>query len=149
MFGLGFAELIVISVMMAVFLIPMIFYLLTLQKAFERCSPENRALSSGLIWLLLIPLFNLVWNFIVVSRLSKSLQNEFAKRNISVGSQPGRSVGLAMCILMIGSLIPYIGILMTLAGVICWIVYWVKIAGYSTRLRAIEPVESITGFQSV
>jgi len=41
---------------------------------------------------------------------------------------------LAMCILAIISIIPYIGILFGLAGFICWIIYWVKISGYSAKL---------------
>jgi hypothetical protein len=44
-------------------------------------------------------------------------------------------LGLAMCILAATGLIPLIGILTGLAGLVCWIVYWVKISGYSRLLE--------------
>ena len=40
-----------------------------------------------------------------------------------------------MCILAATGLIPLIGILTGLAGLVCWIVYWVKISGYSRLLE--------------
>ena len=39
-----------------------------------------------------------------------------------------------MCILGITGIIPILGIIACIAGFICWIVYWVKIAGYSREL---------------
>ena len=124
-------------VIVAVCLVPLIFYLLTLQRALSRCSVECRTLSPGLVWLLLIPLFSLVWHFIVVTRLAKSLHNEFANRNIVAEPTPGQGIGLAMCILAAASVIPYVGGLTGIAAFICWIIYWVKIANYSARL--LEP----------
>jgi hypothetical protein len=31
-------------------------------------------------------------------------------------------------------MIPYIGVLFSLASLVCWIIYWVKIAGYNRQL---------------
>ena len=58
-------------IVFAVLLVPMIFYLLTLQKALNRCSPECRAMNPGMVWLMLIPLFNVVWQFFIVINLAK------------------------------------------------------------------------------
>ena len=55
-------------------------FLLELQRAVERCAPANRALSPGQVWLNLIPLFNIVWQFILISRVSETLSREFASR---------------------------------------------------------------------
>jgi hypothetical protein len=134
MFGLGLPELIVVFVV-AVFVIPVIFYLLTLQKALALCSPDSRTVAPGLVWLLLIPLFNLIWNFIVVVAISKSLHNEFLNRKMNESPTPGQGVGLAMCILSVVSAIPYLRAPVGVAMLICWIIYWVKIAGYSTKLE--------------
>jgi hypothetical protein len=41
-----------------------------------------------------------------------------------------------MCILTPLSIIPDIGILFTLAGLVCWIIYWTKIAGFSSQIAA-------------
>ena len=114
-------------IVFAILLVPTIFYLLTLQKALNRCSPECRAMNPGMVWLMLIPLFNVVWQFFVVINMAKSLGAEFQKRGISEDPNPGQTLGLVMCV---GNLIcgP--------VGLVCWILYWVKIAGYSARIAA-------------
>jgi hypothetical protein len=122
-----FALLPLVFIVFAILLVPMIFYLLTLQKALNRCSPECRAMNPGLVWLMLIPLFNIVWQFFIVMNMAKSLAAEFQKRGIAEDPSPGQTLGLVMCI---GNLIcgP--------VGLICWIIYWVKIAGYSSKIAA-------------
>lgn len=123
-----------ILISLAIILIPAIFYLLTLQKALNRCSPENRAMAPGMVWLMLIPLFNLVWGFFVVLNLAKSLGAEFQKRGIVEEPEPGKTLGLVMCILACCGWIPFLGILASLGGLVCWIIYWVKIAGFSAKI---------------
>jgi hypothetical protein len=129
----------VFSVMMMFFLIPffllpVIFFLLTLQKALQRCSLRSRVMEPGQVWLLLIPVFNLVWQFILVSNVATSLGNEFRARNMVREAEPGKALGHAYCILGLCSVIPFVGILTSIAALICWILYWVKIAGYSSEL---------------
>jgi len=133
--NIGLRELILISITFGISLIiPWVFYLLTLQRALSRCSPESRSLEPGLVWLQFIPVFGLVWSFIVVTSVSKSLHNEFARRNIAVEPYPGQSIGLAMCILLVLSFVPFVG----LAYLICWIRYWGKIASLSARLKSAQ-----------
>ena len=121
-------------VVLAILLIPWIFYCLTLQKALNRCSPENRAMNPGMVWLLLIPLVNFVWNFMVVLNVSKSLGAEFQKRGMAEDPLPGKTLGLTMAILICCGVIPIVGFVGSLGGLVCWIIYWVKIAGYSAKL---------------
>lgn len=128
------AGLMVVLGIVAVVLVVFIFYLLTLQRAMSRCSPECRAMEPGLVWLALIPCVNLVWQFFIVINVAKSLGAEFQKRGVAEEERPGQSLGLAMCILNAVSIIPYLGCLTGLAGFICWIIYWVKIAGHSQKL---------------
>jgi hypothetical protein len=135
--GLGVSFFItVMLVTIAVLLLPAIFYLLTLQKALTRCSPENRGMAPGMVWLLLIPLFSIVWHFIVVTNMAQSLGAEFRKRGIAEELKPGQSLGMAMCILGVCSIIPVLGVLCGLAALVCWIMYWVKIAGFSNKIAA-------------
>jgi hypothetical protein len=118
-----------------VFLIPAIFYLITLQGALSKCAPGSRTMEPALVWLLLIPLFNLVWSFFVVMGLAKSLGNEFQRRGIP-GSEPlpGQNLGIAMNICGCCSIIPFISFLTAPAAFVLWIIYWVKIAGLSQLL---------------
>jgi hypothetical protein len=39
-----------------------------------------------------------------------------------------------MCVLWVCSIIPYLGSCLALIAFVCWIIYWVKIAGYSGQL---------------
>jgi hypothetical protein len=109
----------------AIMLVPLIFYCLTLQKALNRCSPENRAMNPGMVWLMFIPIFNIVWHFLIVLNMAKSLGAEFRKRGITEDPNPGQTLGLIMCVaaLICGPV-----------GLVCWIIYWVKIADYSSKL---------------
>jgi len=134
MFGIGLPELIIILLILGVVFIPAIFYILTLKKALSRCSVENRAMAPGLVWLQLVPIFNLVWHFFIVINVANSLEKEFEQRGIPIISKPGRSIGLATCILAALSIIPVAGVLLGIAAIICWIIYWVKIADYSSQI---------------
>jgi hypothetical protein len=116
-------------------LVPAVFYLLTLQKALARCSEQARTTSPESVWLMLIPLFNVVYQFILVANIARSLSNEFARRGIAhADREPGKSIGIAMCVLNIGAVIPVLWIPLGLAGLVCWIVYWVKIADFSAMI---------------
>jgi hypothetical protein len=118
----------------AIGLIPAIFYLLTLQKALNRCSPENRAMAPGMVWLMLIPLVNIVWQFFIVINVAKSLGAEFQKRGMVEEPDPGKKIGMIMCILACCGWIPLLGILCSLGALVCWIIYWIKIAGFSAKI---------------
>jgi hypothetical protein len=124
----------VFCVFLVIGLVVMVFYLLTLQKALTRCSEPNRAMAPGMVWLMLIPLFNLVWHFFVVINMAKSLDAEFKQRGIAEEPMPGKTLGLAMCILACCSIIPLVNYLTSVGYLICWIIYWVKIAGYSSKI---------------
>ncbi len=116
--------------------IPMIFYLLTLQNTLSAISQENRRMQPGQVWLTLIPVFGIIWQFIIVNSIADSLKAEFSKRNILNNEiRPGISIGLTYCILNCCGIIPFLGILTGLAGFICWIIYWSKINGFKAKLQ--------------
>src|SRR5713101_786166 len=124
-----------------------VLYLLTLQKALYRVSPWNRLLEPSLVWLGLIPVFNIVWNFYLATRIPDSLRNEFRERGRDDGSDYGKAVGLAYAILVLVfaplniirqfSRIEGIACVsgpIGLAAMVVSIIFWVKIAGFSGRL---------------
>lgn len=125
-------HLLVILFFFVPLVIPAVFYLVTLQKVLARCSEQSRTVSPQSVWLMLIPIFNFVYHFILVNAIARSLRTEFSRRGIAVNDpEPGKSLGIAMCLLHIGAMIPMMGVLFALAGITCWILYWVKIADYS------------------
>jgi hypothetical protein len=134
---LGFTEImLIVLIVFGICLLPTIFYLLTLQSTLSLVKPENRKMDPGLVWLILIPLFGIVWQFIVVNNMADSLKAEFQQRNINVGEdRPGSGIGMAYCILEVCGIIPFLGILTALAGFVCWIIYWVKISDFKSKLQ--------------
>lgn len=133
----GALELFFIVLAVLIIAIPIvvgIFYCLMLQKALERCSPQNRAMSPGLVWLYLIPIFSLVWHFFIVLNMAKSLHAEFAYRGMVEEPNPGQGIGLATCMLHCLFWIPFFGGLIWVGGLVCWIMYWMKISEYSGKI---------------
>ena len=120
-------------------LLPLIFYLITLQNTFKVISPQNRKMVPEQVWLVIIPIFGFIWQFIVVNRMADSLAGEFSDRGIHDDeARPGIKIGLAYCILSCCGIIPVLGYLASIAGLVCWIIYWVKIYNYKTRLKLAE-----------
>ena len=120
-----------------------IFYILTLSRALKKCSPASRTMDPSLLWLLLIPLFNLIWNFFVVLAMGRSLGNEFRLRNIPhTEPEPGKTIGIAMAVCGACSIIPLVNILTGIVYLVLWIVYWIKISGFSQML---DQVPASTG----
>ena len=117
------------------FVLPLIFYILTLQNALRKCAPQAVTIDPTMIWLLLVPFVGLVWHFFVVSGMSTSLSNEFARRNIpGIEPEPGKSIGIAMCVCHACNIVPGIGFLTAIPSLILWVIYWAKISEFSRRL---------------
>jgi hypothetical protein len=119
-------------------------FLAAADRAIKRVEPENRRIDPGMIWLNLIPLFNLLWMVVTIERLGESIRNEFISRGRHKNSESyGKTSGLAFMILF-GIGLPFaLGetpcvLLFWFFAFIYWIVYWVQISGYARRLQT-EP----------
>lgn len=131
----GPAALVFVIIFLFVVLFPFVFYLMTLKSVIKEIGPENRKMPPDHVWLTLIPIFGIVWQFFIVIKMAESLKLELKKRNVyAIEEKPGYKIGIAYCILFSCSIIPGIGILMTFAGFACWIIYWIKINDYRNTL---------------
>ncbi len=118
-----------------------ILFLVSLYKCLDRVRPSNREMSPGQVFLNLIPLFNLFWIFYTVIKLADSLVAEAAHRQLDFGDgAKGIGIGYAACVVL--SIIPVVGILAGIIGLVLFIVYWVKVAGFSSQLEATPVPES-------
>ncbi len=142
---------VVVGVILIVALVIAIFFLLSMQKALNSVSPRNRLMEPGMVWLGLIPIFNLVWTFFIATRIPDSLRNEFRDRDRDDGSDYGKTIGLTYATLSVLSIVVTYGpmalrdpnvtmigncvsSLMSLVGLVLFIMFWIKIAGYSSKL---------------
>ncbi len=124
-------------ILFGLFLIPAIFYIITLQKTLEAIDPINRKMPPGQVWLLMIPLFNYIWQFIVVNKIADSLQAECNRLNIPTSEpRPTYNLGLTKNILSFGGIIPLLGLVATLGFIVCWIMYWAKVNTYKNLIIA-------------
>jgi hypothetical protein len=115
----------IIGLGMLVFLV---FYLLAMQNALNQVSPRNRDMEPGMVFLGLIPCFNLVWLFFIVSRVASSLEKEYDSRGLSGDGDFGKGVGITGCILNC--------VCCSFPGwLICGIIHMNKIKGYVARLE--------------
>src|SRR6185369_5826453 len=103
----------------------------------------NRLLKPGKVRLQLIPLFGLVWQFIVIKAIADSLRNELeSRKRISMlgiwdggivdeaNIHPTYATGKAYAIMVCISLIPFIGFLTGIFMLILWITYWGQLNKY-------------------
>lgn len=146
-------QLLLVLAVIAAIVALRVLYIRTLRLALERCSPASRTISPEAGWLLLIPIFSGFWHFLVVSRMATSLGAENKSRNLSGGGpQPGKLLGMAMCILPFAgagfaavavlssttvataNLLTGIWLAFASASLVCWIAYWMRIAGYSKAI---------------
>ena len=122
---------------LGVYLFINILYILTLRNTFKAISVPNRTMSPNNTWLLLIPVFNLVWSFIVVNNLSESIRKESTVKSFPLAeANPANGTGIAMSVLRCTTVIPVLGFLSGIAAVVCWIIYWVQISNYKKAIQS-------------
>ena len=123
---------ILIAVVLVASIVVEVLFLLSWYRCFSKMRPENREMEPGLVWLNLIPIFNLGWTFYVVAKFANSIKKELG----TDAGDGGWALGLAYAILMVTGLIPGIGAFLGIAGLVVWVIYWIKISDFSKRLGA-------------
>lgn len=113
-----------------------VLYLLTLQNTLKQVETANRQVAPGNVWLMLIPLFSLVYAFILYPQLCDSVKAEYRYRGLNSNDDFGRGLGITMPILSLCSLIPGIGSLAGIANFVIFIIFWSKMAGYKSKLES-------------
>ena len=97
---------------------------------------EHRKQQPNMVWLLMIPVANIVLNFFVYPKIAESFQSNFASIGRSDVGDAGKSLSMWFCILVCTSIIPYLGSCTGLAAFVIWIMLLVKFAGYKKEMPA-------------
>lgn len=139
-------------------IIPALLYLNTIHKTLDEVRDEYRLIPSRSPMLILVPIVGNFMLFLVVIKLSQSLELEFEDRGIATdGKDFGKRVGLIMStasllvlltlimgfsgLSIVVLLLPWIRILV-LVGLVCWIIHWTKVSAYRKTLLA-NPVKLV------
>ena len=114
---------------------------LFLSSCFKRIPEEHRKLRPGMVWLLMIPCFNIVWNFFVYPALSASYTAAFESEGSHSHGDCGRRLALVYCILVtlavVLSWVPCLGIMscfISPASLIVWIMLLVKASSLKSQI---------------
>ncbi|MBI5393896.1 MAG: hypothetical protein HZA91_01225 [Verrucomicrobia bacterium] len=100
----------------------------------KRIPAQFRKQEPGMVWLLLIPLFNIVWVFFVFPRLSDSLKAYFDSVGKTGVGDCGRQIGFIYAICAVCGMIPFVNCLAGPAALVLLIIYLVKITGLKGQL---------------
>jgi len=109
---------------------------LTVKTLLEACAPESRTMQPNSVWWLLVPLVNIVFEFVVVLRVASTLVNEHQRRQLAGQPETGKEVGLAACIAGVAGLVPGLGLIAGVVCLGCWIYYWVVLRRITNQLQA-------------
>jgi hypothetical protein len=110
--------------------------------------PEHRKMSPGQIWLLLIPLFNLGWNFVVFQRIPESYQSFFYSRGRTDVGDGGKQIGLWYAICAVCGIVPCLNYIAGPAALVLLIIFLVKVMslrGQAPQVAAMAYTGSVPG----
>ncbi len=128
--GLLVGMLIALAIVLAISIV--ICYLV--YSCFQRIPAQHRQMEPWQVWLLLIPVFNLVWNFFVYPKLAKSYQSYFAEQGRTDVGDCGEKIGLWYAICAAVCIIPCVNYVAGPAALVLWIIFIVKALGLKAQI---------------
>jgi hypothetical protein len=98
-----------------------IYWLRTMQRAIEACASANRTTNASGVWMILIPGFGMVWQFVMIGHVSESLKKEYQSRNWLIEEdQPAYGKGITAAVI--------ISIVFLIRGIF-WVQPWLGFLG--------------------
>ncbi|MDA9161527.1 hypothetical protein N9O13_03955 [Crocinitomicaceae bacterium] len=110
-----------------------IFYLLNLQNLMKSIKEENREVPPSNVWLMLIPVFNLIYAFILYPKISASVKKELESRGLE--GDGSKNLGLALAITGALGIVPVVNSISGIVNLVIWIIWWSKTSGYKNQFR--------------
>lgn len=128
---------------LAIGILILVLYLKNLQDLLKECDKSNLQMPPVNVWLMCIPLFSIVYGFIMYPKISESVKREFESRNAPQSGDYMKGIGIAMPILSVVGLVPLNALkgITGLGGLVLLIIYWVKAAELKNKLRSLPKVE--------
>ena len=97
--------------------------------------PEHRLIEPGQVWLLLIPCFNVFWNFAVFQKVPKSFQSYFSSQGRTDVGDCGGQIGLWYAITVALSCVPCVNYIAGPASLVLLIIFLVKIHSLKGQIQ--------------
>ncbi len=139
-------QIIITLILLLAFFAIIVFFFLEQQRVLKVIRPENRLLSPANVWLQLIPIYGMFYQFRVVTRISDSIRNELLTTNeddvitpdpLTTDDRPTYTLGITSCILNCCTVIriPILQTLISLGIMVFIIWYWIELVKYRRRIQ--------------
>lgn len=113
-----------------------VFYCRTLQQTLRAAAPANQRMPPWQAWLLVVPVFNIFFSFLTAARVADTICAEAESRGIDACARPTYAVGVALAVTSALCYLPQVGAVAGLACVVFWILHWVQVAEWNSKLRS-------------
>ena len=111
--------------------------ILIVQSFYKRIPPEHRRMEPGMVWLLVIPCFGIVWNFFVFLKLSDSFKSYFDSQGVMDVGDCNRTLALAYCITAVLCIVPCLNYIAGPASLVLLVITLVKYNELKNRIPAV------------
>ena len=123
-----------------------ILFMLTQYRTLELIRPQIRYMAPGQVWLQLIPIYGLFFQFTVIRKISDSIRDElntpigdsiFGEDPVPINHRPTYGLGVSYATLFCISILPFMVLttIVALAGLLLWGCYWIQLSQYKTRIK--------------
>ena len=92
-----------------------------------------------MVWLLLIPCFNIIWNFMVFPKLGRSFRAYFESKGDSANADCGEKMGLWYSICAACGIIPCVNYVAGPASLVLLIICLIKFSDLRNKVLASSP----------
>ena len=134
MLGFGLPELILIAAILGALLVFAAIPAVLAYLVLSRIPPPFRKQEPGMVFLLLIPFFSVIWNFFVYPRIAESLKGYYDAQGPHPHGDCGGSFALWLCICGVGAFVPLVNIAAGVGGLVLMILFFVKVFELSGRI---------------
>jgi hypothetical protein len=107
-------------------------YLSTCLKAIPE---EHRKQQPNMVWLLMIPLFNIVWQFFVYPKIAESFKSYFDSIGRTDVGDCGKNLALVFCILVCCGIVPYLNFCTGIAALVLFIIVLVRFGSLKGQIQ--------------
>lgn len=133
--ALGFGIIFIYFIVIIGMFVLMAFYYKTMVEVMSLVRPKNRQTSVGDVLFMFIPLFNIVYGFIVYPKICDSISKEYKTLKLSPDGDFGKGIAITIQVLSLVLIIPFLNFLAAIALLIIAIIFWSKIDGYKKKLE--------------
>lgn len=125
------------AIIIAIPLIASILYINAIRKTLASVDPDMRSQNPEMAWLLLVPVFNAIWFFFLISAIRDGFSKMEANGRLNTSADTGYNIGLAVGFCLAASFIPRLIFLAFIPLFIFSVLHWNKLQ--RARQSVIEP----------